>query len=252
MHARQQLTTTWLVRAASQPQLTLFLFSWFLAAERHVQAQAPQATTRATPAEGQLPSPARSRLPRGQPGLSQHLGCGQLPPCCPALTPRSAAPAQPSPRALVPALYGVDPATRLPKPSAAAGSQTCSVAAAAAAAAAILARRSPRLRSGTGVGLTPSTATPGHALATPPKEIQGVSVGSDPWRPVTRYRESPPGCMGVAGIASSLGRPQVLWKGCPQNPKDGFAFHQLPILGYCIIQSCDELRGRDAIESTRE
>lgn len=80
----------------------LFLSSWFLAAERHVQAQAPQAMTRITPAEGQLPSPAEL-LPWVQPGLRQHLDCGQLPPCCPALSPRSAASARlsrPRPRPL--------------------------------------------------------------------------------------------------------------------------------------------------------
>lgn len=126
--------------------------------------------SRVTLAEGQLPSPAGSHCPGASPALASILAADSSRPAAPPC--RLASPPQPSPRALVPALYGVDPATRLPKPMAAAGSQTCSVAAAAAAAAAILARRSPRLRSGTGVGLTPSTATPCHALATPPKEIQ--------------------------------------------------------------------------------
>lgn len=179
---------------------------------------------RVTPAEGQLRSPAgREPLPRVQPGLRQHLGCGQLPPCGPALPPRSAAPAQPSRPPSSPPSMGSPRPPGFPSPwPATASSQTCSVAAAAAAAAAILARRSPRLRSGTGVGLTPSTGTPCHALTTPPKEIQS---GQEP------VKAQIPGGWSLA----TMSHPRVAWVwqgslGHPQfHPKH--AFTSTPCLG---------------------
>lgn len=200
--------------------------------------------TRITPAEGQLPSPAEP-LPWVQPGLRQHLDCGQLPPCCPALSPRSAASARlsrPRPRPL----WG-----RTDHPA----SQTLG----RSRLTDLLGRRrcccrcrhlgppQPALALWHGGG---AHTLDGHALPRPRHssernpEWARVCVGSDPWRPVTRDRESPAGCMGVAGIACTLGSPQVLRKGRPQNPKHAFTFHQLPILGYCTILSCDKMRER--------
>lgn len=142
-----------------------------------------------TPAEGQLPSPARSCCPGSRPALASILAAdSSRRPAPPRPVPpyHPASPPQPGPRALVPALRGDDAAIPLPKPSASAGSQTCSVAAAAAAAAAILTGCSPRLRSGTGGG----THTPGghapprpcHAPERNPEWVKESWVGSDPRR----------------------------------------------------------------------
>lgn len=143
--------------------------------------------TRVTPAEGQIPYLAgREPLPRGQPGLNLHLGCGQLPPCCPALPPRSAAPAQPSrPR---------------PRPLWGRPSHPTSQALGRSRLTDLLGRRRRRRRCRHLGPPQPALALwhrgwahtlDGHALTRPrhaPErnpEWARVCVGSDPWRPVT-------------------------------------------------------------------
>lgn len=222
-----------------------------LGAERDVQAQAAQGrdchSRRGTAAITGLKL-LLSRLP---PGLwpASWLRTAPAAPPHPAPPCHPASPPQPGPRALVPALRGDDQAIPLPKPSASADSQTCSVAAAAAAAAAILTRCSPRLRSGTGVGLTPSVATPCRAPATPPREIQCGSVRSSGQAQIrgggSLATVSGEGWTGVAGIVRTLGRPQIPWKGRSQSPKHVFPFHTLSIMECCTIPSCDDLRGRE-------